>query len=68
LLVMTAQHALVISVGGSGGDGLSFRNTAVLHDKAFADVAVIVLLTSAPAAVSAQLLSPGPSKVITKLS
>ena len=69
LLTMTAQHALgdIQLIGGSGGDGLSFRNTAVLHDKAFhADAAVIVLLSSArPLHVfCTNFYRPGPSKMV----
>ncbi|WP_183611573.1 FIST N-terminal domain-containing protein [Novosphingobium hassiacum] len=70
LLTMTAQHALggdIQLIGGSGGDGLSFRNTAVLHDGAFhADAAVIVLLTSArPLHVfCTNFYRPGPSKMV----
>jgi hypothetical protein len=69
LLTMTAQHALgdIQLIGGSGGDGLSFRNTAVLHDGAFhADAAVIVLLTSArPLHVfCTNFYRPGSSKMV----
>ncbi len=69
LLTMTAQHALgdIQLIGGSGGDGLSFRNTPVLHDKAFhADAAVIVLLSSArPLHVfCTNFYRPGPSKMV----
>lgn len=49
LLTMTAQHALgeIQLIGGSSGDGLSFKDTAVLHEGQFhADAAVIVLLSS----------------------
>ncbi|MBH0111831.1 FIST C-terminal domain-containing protein [Novosphingobium sp. YJ-S2-02] len=49
LLTMTAQHALgdVQLIGGSSGDGLSFRETGVLHEGAFhRDCAVIAVLTS----------------------
>ncbi|MES2302012.1 MAG: FIST N-terminal domain-containing protein [Pseudomonadota bacterium] len=69
LLTMTAQHALgdIQLIGGSGGDGLSFRDTAVLHDGAFhADAAVIVLLTSRrPLHVfCTNFYRPGPSKMV----
>lgn len=69
LLTMTAQHALgdIQLIGGSGGDGLSFKDTAVLHDGAFhADAAVIVLLTSRrPLHVfCTNFYKPGPSKMV----
>ncbi|MDT0510028.1 FIST N-terminal domain-containing protein [Novosphingobium sp. MMS21-SN21R] len=69
LLTMTAQHALgdIQLIGGSGGDGLSFKDTAVLHDGAFhADAAVIVLLTSRrPLHVfCTNFYRPGPSKMV----
>lgn len=69
LLTMTAQHALgdIQLVGGSSGDGLSFRNTAILHEGCFhADAAVIVLLTSArPLHVfCANFYQPGPAKMV----
>lgn len=69
LLTMTAQHALgdIQLIGGSGGDGLSFRDTAVLHDGAFhADAAVIVLLTSKrPLHVfCTNFYRPGPAKMV----
>ncbi|MBC2665132.1 FIST C-terminal domain-containing protein [Novosphingobium flavum] len=49
LLTMTAQHALgdIKLIGGSSGDGLSFKETGVLHDGRFhTDAAVVALLTS----------------------
>lgn len=69
LLTMTAQHALgdIQLIGGSGGDGLSFQDTAILHDGAFhADAAVIVLLTSRrPLHVfCTNFYRPGPSKMV----
>lgn len=69
LLTMTAQHALgdVQLIGGSSGDGLSFRETAVLHDGAFhSDAAVIAVLTSRrPMHVfCANHYRPGPAKMV----
>lgn len=69
LLTMTAQHALgdIQLIGGSSGDGLSFRNTAILHEGRFhADAAVIVLLTTAkPLHVfCANFYKPGPAKMV----
>lgn len=69
LLTMTAQHALgdIKLIGGSSGDGLSFRDTAVLHEGAFhADAAVIVLLTSRrPLHVFCKsFYRPGPAKMV----
>jgi len=69
LLTMTAQHALgdVQLIGGSSGDGLSFRETAVLHEGRFhSDAAVIAVLTSRrPMHVfCANHYRPGPAKMV----
>lgn len=69
LLTMTAQHALgdVQLIGGSSGDGLSFRETAVLHEGRFhTDAAVIAVLTSRrPMHVfCANHYRPGPAKMV----
>lgn len=69
LLTMTAQHALgdIQLIGGSSGDGLSFRDTAILHNGAFhKDAAVIVLLTSRrPLHVFCKsFYRPGPAKMV----
>ncbi|KMS55113.1 hypothetical protein V474_18900 [Novosphingobium barchaimii LL02] len=69
LLTMTAQHALgdVQLIGGSSGDGLSFRETAVLHEGHFhSDAAVIAVLTSRrPMHVfCANHYRPGPAKMV----
>jgi hypothetical protein len=69
LLTMTAQHALgdIQLIGGSSGDGLSFRDTAIFHEGAFhKDAAVIVLLTSRrPLHVFCKsFYRPGPAKMV----
>lgn len=69
LLTMTAQHALgdIQLIGGSSGDGLSFRDTAILHEGRFhADAAVVVLLTSErPLHVFCKsFYRPGPAKMV----
>lgn len=69
LLTMTAQHALgdVQLIGGSSGDGMSFRETAVLHEGRFhSDAAVIAVLTSRrPMHVfCANHYRPGPAKMV----
>lgn len=69
LLTMTAQHALgdVQLIGGSSGDGLSFRETGVLHEGRFhTDAAVIAVLTSRrPMHVfCANHYRPGPAKMV----
>jgi len=69
LLTMTAQHALgdVKLIGGSSGDGLSFKETGVLHDGRFhTDAAVVAVLTSRrPMHVfCANHYRPGPAKMV----
>jgi len=69
LLTMTAQHALgdVKLIGGSSGDGMSFRETGVLHEGRFhTDAAVIIVLTSRrPLHVfCANHYQPGPAKMV----
>lgn len=69
LLTMTVQHALgdVQLLGGSSGDGLSFRQTGVLHDGRFhTDAAVIAVLTSRrPMHVfCANHYRPGPERMV----
>ncbi|GGZ04468.1 FIST N-terminal domain-containing protein [Novosphingobium colocasiae] len=69
LLTMTAQHALgdIKLIGGSSGDGLSFRETGVFHEGRFhTDAAVIAVLSSRrPLHVfSANHYRPGPAKMV----
>lgn len=66
---MTAQHALgdIKLIGGSSGDGLSFRETGVFHEGRFhTDAAVIAVLSSRrPLHVfSANHYRPGPAKMV----
>lgn len=69
LLTMTVQHALgdVQLIGGSSGDGLTFRETGVLHDGRFhTDAAVIAVLTSRRPmhAFCANHYRPGPARMV----
>ncbi len=73
LLTMTVQEALgeIPLIGGSSGDGLTFRQTSVLSGGAFrSGTAVIVLLTSArPLKVfSESYYQPGNAKMVVTLA
>lgn len=73
LLTMTVQEALgdIPLIGGSSGDGLTFKQTSVLSGGAFrSGTAVIVLLTSArPLKVfSESYYQPGDAKMVITLA
>jgi hypothetical protein len=69
LLTMTVQEALgeTVMVGGSSGDGMLFRETAVLHDGRFLrDAAVVAILSSTRPlhTFTAHHYAPGAEKMV----